>query len=99
MCYNTYLQYNGVDHIKDAPGCTVYNHMVNYTAHATPALSKDKKLGSSVTNYCCLPFDSVNSDWGESGVTECLKNNTGCNQTMCNNSCAWGTGSSYCTGK
>ena len=40
MCYNTYLQYNGVDHIKNAPGCTVYNHMVNYTAHATPALSK-----------------------------------------------------------
>ena len=34
MCYNTYLQYNGVDHIKNAGGtCTIYDRMVDHTAH------------------------------------------------------------------
>jgi len=37
MCYNTYLNYNGIN-VKTAPGCVVYDNMVNYTAHAYPSL-------------------------------------------------------------
>ena len=38
MCYNTYLQYNGVDHIPNATGCSIYDNMIDHTAHALPDL-------------------------------------------------------------
>ena len=35
MAYNTYLQYNGVNNITNAPaGSKVYSRMVDYTAHS-----------------------------------------------------------------
>lgn len=33
MCYNTYLNYNGIN-VPAAKNCKVYGNIVNYTAHA-----------------------------------------------------------------
>ena len=32
MCYNTYLNYNGIHSVHPANGCVVYDRMVNHTA-------------------------------------------------------------------